>query len=113
MIEHCAGSFPFWLSPVQIAILPIGEAHRSYAEKLANTLRNENFRVEIHADESLGKRIRETKIKKVPYTLVIGDQEVESDTATVESRDIGKLGTVPLKEILAHLTEERERMKGN
>ncbi|QQS16186.1 MAG: threonine--tRNA ligase [Candidatus Moraniibacteriota bacterium] len=113
MIEHCAGSFPFWLSPVQIAILPIGEAHRSYAEKLVNTLRNENFRVEIHADESLGKRIRETKIKKVPYTLVIGDQEVESDTATVESRDIGKLGTVPLKEILARLTEERERMKGN
>ncbi len=111
MIEHCAGAFPLWISPVQVAILPIGEAHRVYAEELANTLRNENFRVEIRADESLGKRIRETKVKKIPYTFVVGDQEIESKTVSVESRDTGKLGTLSIEKILTQLTEEQANKK--
>ena len=112
MIEHCAASFPLWLSPVQIAILPIGEAHRAYAEELANTLRNENFRVEILADESLGKRIRETKVKKIPYTFVVGDQEIETKTVSVESRDTGKLGALSIQEILTRLRTERNEKHG-
>lgn len=111
MIEHCAGAFPLWISPVQVAILPIGEAHRVYAEELANMLRNENFRVEIRADESLGKRIRETKVKKIPYTFVVGDQEIESKTVSVESRNTGKLGTLSIKKILTQLTEEQANKK--
>ena len=111
MIEHCAGAFPLWISPVQVAILPIGEAHRVYAEELANTLRNENFRVEIRADESLGKRIRETKVKKIPYTFVVGDQEIESKTVSVESRDTGKLGTLSIEKILTQLKEEQANKK--
>ncbi len=108
LIEHYAGAFPFWLSPVQIAILPIGETHEKYAEELAKTFRNESFRVEIHTDESLGKRIRETKIHKIPYTLVVGDQEIESKTASVESRDTGKIGTLSIEEILNRLRKERD-----
>lgn len=111
LIEHYAGAFPFWLSPVQIAILPIGETHEKYAEELAKTFRDESFRVEIHADESLGKRIRETKIQKIPYTLVVGDQEIESKTASVESRDNGKLGNLPIEEALNQLKKEREEKR--
>ena len=109
MIEHCAGAFPLWISPVQVAILPIGEAHRVYAEELANTLRNENFRVEIRADESLGKRIRETKLKKTPYIFVVGDKEVETQTISVESRDTGKLGSLPINETLDRLQLEQTK----
>lgn len=111
MIEHCAGAFPLWLSPVQIAILPIGEAHGAYAKELADALRHEDFRVEIKSDESLGKRIRETKLGKIPYTFVIGDQEIETKTVSVESRDQGKLGMLSIEEILNRLTEERKRMR--
>jgi threonyl-tRNA synthetase len=111
LIEHYAGAFPFWLSPVQIAILPIGETHEKYAEELAKTFRDESFRVEIHADESLGKRIRETKIHKIPYTLVVGDQEIESKTASVESRDNGKLGNLPIEEVLSRLKKEEEEKR--
>lgn len=111
MIEHYSGAFPLWIAPVQVAILPIGEAHEAYARELANTLLHEDFRVEILSNESLGKRIRETKVKKTPYVLVVGDQEVETKTATIESRDTGKLGALPMKEILNRLTAEREQMK--
>lgn len=108
LIEHYAGAFPFWLSPVQIAILPIGETHEKYAEKLAKTFRNENFRVEIYSNESLGKRIRETKMQKIPYTLVIGDTEIENHAVSVESRDEGKLGTLSIEEMVNRLRKERE-----
>lgn len=109
LIEHYAGAFPLWLSPIQVAILPIGEAHEPYAREIAETLRSENFRVEIKTGESLGKRIRETKVGKIPYTLVIGDQEVAVKTATVELRDSGKLGALSIEEILIRLKEEREK----
>lgn len=107
MIEHCAGALPFWLSPIQIAILPIGETHGAYAKELADTLRREDFRVEIKSDESLGKRIRKTKLGKIPYTFVIGDKEIETKTVSVESRDQGKLGTSSTQEILIRLRAER------
>lgn len=109
LIEHTGGAFPLWLSPIQVAILPIGEAHEPYAREIAETLRSENFRVEIKTGESLGKRIRETKVGKIPYTLVIGDQEVAVKTATVESRDSGKLGVLSIEEILIRLKEAREK----
>lgn len=108
LIEHTAGAFPLWLSPVQVAILPIGESHHEYAKKLAVKLREKNFRIEIHSDESLGKRIRETKTQKIPYALVVGDKEVESETISVESRDHGKLGASSFADFLARVTKERE-----
>ena len=109
LIEHTGGAFPLWLSPIQVAILPIGETHEPYGREIAETLRSENFRVEIKTGESLGKRIRETKVGKIPYTLVIGDQEVAVKTATVESRDSGKIGALSIEEILIRLKEEREK----
>ena len=105
MIEHFAGAFPLWMSPVQAVILPISENHLEYARTIAAQMRSANIRIELADQDSLGKRIRNTKIAKIPYTVVVGDQEVEAQTATLEGR-AGKIGALPLSEIIAKLTEE-------
>lgn len=87
-IEHVAGNFPVWLAPVQVAVLPISEKHRDYAGEVCTLLKQAGIRAELNSDdESLGKKIRNTKIQKVPYFLVLGDKEVEEKTITVESRN--------------------------
>jgi len=107
MIEHFAGAFPTWLSPVQVWIMPIGENHKEYAQKVFEKLQENNVRAELHnEDESLGKKIREAKINKVPYFLVIGDEEVSSKTVMVESRDGGKVGTKTVDEFIERIQKE-------
>lgn len=107
LIEKHAGAFPAWLAPVQVKVLPISEKHVEYAEKVTSELREQNIRVELDAsNESLGKKVRNAKTEKVPYTLVMGDAEVEAGTVAIESRDKGKLGTQPLEEFQAALLEE-------
>ena len=87
MIEHFAGAFPTWLSPCQVVILPIGERQKEYADSIFEKLKESNIRVELDdSNESLGKRIRNTKIRKIPYVIVIGDKEKESGLITVETR---------------------------
>ena len=105
MIEHFAGAFPLWLSPVQARILPISEKHADYAQMIQVRLLEANIRAEISADDSLGKRIRNSKVDKVPYVLVVGDQEVTDNTATLEGR-AGKIGALPVADIIHTLTEE-------
>jgi threonyl-tRNA synthetase len=107
LIEHYAGAFPLWLSPVQVKVLPVSEKQASYAKEVADALREANIRTELDAsDESLGKKIRNAKLGKVPYFLVIGDKEVEAKTATLESRDKGQLGALPVADIARKLSEE-------
>ena len=107
MIEHIAGNFPLWIAPVQTVVIPIGEAHHEYAHAIFNQLKQAGLRVTLRDDnESLGKKIRETKLQKIPYTLVIGTQEVESQTITLESRDQGKIGTLSITETITKLQEE-------
>lgn len=99
MIEHFAGAFPLWLSPVQIKILPIADTHQKYAEEIFKILSEKGFRIELNEnDDSFGKRVRKTKTEKVPYFLVIGDKEVEDGVVTVESRDEGNLGQMTIEE---------------
>lgn len=87
LVEHYAGAFPLWLSPVQVKVLPVSEKHAAYAGVVAQKLKEAKIRVELDAsDESLGKRIRQAKLEKVPYFLVVGDKEIESETVTVEGR---------------------------
>ncbi len=101
LIEHFAGAFPFWLSPVQVNIIPISETHKKYALQVCANLRKFDIRVEIDdSDETLGKKIRNTKIAKVPYYFVIGDAELKNNTVTVESRDDGKIGEQTIKEFV-------------
>ena len=86
LIEHFAGAFPLWMAPLQVLVLPISEKHVEYAAKVTDALKAQNIRAELDADDSLGKRIRNMKIAKVPYFIVLGDQEVEAGTVTLENR---------------------------
>ena len=109
LIEHFAGAFPLWLAPEQVWVLPIGEAHQSYAQEVFAALKAAGLRAHLHAeDESLGKRIRTAKLQKVPYLFVIGDKEVESRTVSLESRDSGALGTVPTQAAIQRLLDEHQ-----
>lgn len=107
LIERYGGAFPTWLSPVQAKILPISDAHKEYAEKAFEALKASNIRVELDStNESLGKKIREAKLEKVPYTLIIGDKEIEANTVTIESRDSGNLGAMSVDDFIAKIKEE-------
>jgi threonyl-tRNA synthetase len=107
LIEHFAGAFPIWLSPVQIKIVPISDKHLIFAEQVFNDIKKEKIRVELDSSsENLGKKIRSAKIEKVPYIIVIGDKEIESNKVTLESRDKGSLGQKSIGEVIEKLTEE-------
>ncbi len=86
LIEHFAGAFPLWLSPEQVRVLPVSDKHAVYAAEVSKELIDNDIRAEMDDSDSLGKRIRNMKIAKVPYFIVIGDQEVEARTVTIESR---------------------------
>jgi threonyl-tRNA synthetase len=87
LIEHYAGAFPTWLSPEQVRVLPVALAHDEYAQSVVKQLKKAGFRVEIdHADEQLGKRIRNAKTSKVPYVLVVGDDDVAHQSVGVNPR---------------------------
>ena len=107
MIEHFAGNFPIWLSPVQVKILPISEKYVEYAEKVRVELSEADIRVELDdSNESLGKRIRVAKTEKVPYILVVGEKEVEAGTVTAERRDGKHIDALPLAEFITLAKQE-------
>ncbi len=109
LLEHLNGAFPFWLAPIQVAVLPVSEKHHEYAQKVFQTLLAQNIRVELwDENESLGKKIRNAKMQKIPYFLVLGDKEIESNTVTVEDRDNGSLGPKDLETFLL-MTKEGEK----
>lgn len=87
LIEHTAGVLPTFLSPVQVAIVPVKETHNEYAENLKNYLKENNVRVEVEdSNDSLGKRINHAKAQKTPYVIVVGDKELESGNLTIETK---------------------------
>jgi threonyl-tRNA synthetase len=107
LIEHYKGAFPLWLAPVQVKVLPIGEKHITYAESVVAELLKTGIRAELdRSDESLGKKVRNAKVEKAPYFLVIGDQEVAAQTVGVEQRTAGKIGTLSITDFSARLTQE-------
>lgn len=106
LIEHLGGSFPVWLSPLQVKVLPIGEAHLEYARGVFEALRGADIRAELDdSSETLGRKIRNAKLEKVPYFLVIGDKEVENETVTVEGRE-GQVGAMALEDFIARVWDE-------
>ena len=87
LIEHLGGNFPLWLSPEQVRIIPVSDTHSAYAARVRDTLQNAGMRVTLDdANESMGKKIRNAKIERLPYFIVVGDAEVENETVTLESR---------------------------
>jgi len=109
LIEHYGGAFPLWLSPVQVRVLPISDKQKEYADEVVRSMTMAGIRTELdNSNETLGKKIREAKHHKIPYYLVIGDAEVADKTATVESRDKGKVGAFIIPDIVQKLKEEIE-----
>jgi threonyl-tRNA synthetase len=105
MIEHFAGAFPLWLSPVQARVLPVSEKHSEYAQSVAKELQDAHIRAEVGLTDSLGKRIRNAKIERLPYFIVVGDAEVAAQTGMLEGRK-GKIGALTVSKICATLAEE-------
>lgn len=101
LTEHYAGAFPLWLAPIQVAVLPVGEKHAAYASEVMAKLKASGMRAELHADDSLGKRIRSVKTAKVPAFIVIGDAEADAGTVTVENNRNGDKQTVPLADFIS------------
>ena len=115
LIEHLAGCFPLWLSPVQVSIVPVlVENHLEYAKKVLVNLHGAGIRAEINSGkDSLGKRINHAKAQKTPCVIVIGDKEVASEALTVEKRSGEKLENIPLEQLIANLKSAVEQKKEN
>jgi len=102
LIEHFAGNFPFWIAPVQVSILPIGEAHYSYAKEVAEKLESAGFRVNLDLrNERINKKIAESESQKIPFALIIGNKEVENRTLSVRRHTKGDLGSKTFDEVVA------------
>ena len=110
IIEHYEGAFPLWLSPVQVKVLPISDKHLEYSKTVLKELMDAGIRVEIdESNETLGKKIRDAKMMKVPYLLVIGDKEVESSEVTVENRKekVGAMNTEKFLDLIQKEIKEK------
>ncbi|MBI1833450.1 MAG: threonine--tRNA ligase [Candidatus Andersenbacteria bacterium] len=106
LIEHYAGALPLWLSPVQVAILPISDDQLEYAKGIAATLKEAGIRVETdERSESIGKKIREAQTMKVPVMLIVGKKEVEDETVAVRLRAEGDKGAQKIGDVITTLTE--------
>lgn len=107
MIEHYAGAFPLWLSPVQVKIIPVRTNHNEYAKEVFEMLQENNIRAELDdKDENLGTKVRDAKTNKIPYWIVIGDKEIEANAVTLESRDNGNLGQMSKEELVQKIINE-------
>lgn len=107
LIEHFAGAFPLWLSPTQVKIIPVKENNIDACKEMLSLLRKNDIRATADlGDEGFGKKIRGAKNNKIPYTIIIGDKDIEAGKATLESRDKGPLGQLSKEEILKKLLEE-------
>ncbi|MBU2101348.1 threonine--tRNA ligase, partial [Patescibacteria group bacterium] len=107
LIEHHAGAFPVWMSPVQVQVLAVGEKYQTYAKQITKELEESGLRVELTAaDETLGKRIREGEISKTPYLLVVGEKEKASKSVAVRKRGKGDMGTKKLSDFIKSIQEE-------
>ncbi|MGG0176698.1 threonine--tRNA ligase [Gottfriedia acidiceleris] len=108
LTEHFAGAFPLWLAPVQVAVLPISSVHNEYAQKLAEQLKAAGIRVEADLrGEKIGYKIREAQLQKLPYMLVVGDQEVENNTVAIRKRGEGDIGTQPFDSFLEMIKQQK------
>ena len=113
LIEDCGGDFPFWLAPEQARVLPVADRHAAYAGAVAGRLRAAGLRAGVDArGESVGRRIRDGELAKVPYLLVVGDREAEAGTASLRARGGGDAGSPPLDELVARLAAEAAAPEG-
>jgi len=112
LIEHYAGAFPLWLSPVQMWVIPINSSHVKYAKDISTKLKEQGFRVETKTEsETLSKKIREGEIQKIPYLLVIGDKEIKTKKVSVRQRGKKNIETISLTKFIKDTTIKIENKK--
>jgi threonyl-tRNA synthetase len=110
LIEHTAGKFPLWLTPDQVVILPLSEKFHDYAKKVLKFLNNYDIRTLIdERNEKIGKKIRDNELKRIPYLLIVGEKEVQSDTVSVRKQGEGDKGTMTLEDFVISLNKEIEK----
>lgn len=111
-IEHFAGAFPLWLSPVQVKVVPVRDNHNARATEVATLFKAAGLRVDLDiSDAGFGKKVREAKDMKTPYTIIIGDKDIEAGVVTLESRDKGKIGEMKAEAVVEMLVKEDKEKK--
>jgi len=109
LIEHCAGKFPLWLTPTQVAILPLSEKYNDYCENLSKSLKNYDIRALVDdRNEKIGKKIRDTELEKTPYMLIIGEKEAGDNMLAVRKQGEGDLGSFTIEEFAKKIQQEVE-----
>ena len=112
LTEHYAGAFPTWLSPVQVKIMPIADAHHEYAKEVLKKFDEAGIRVELDdRQEKIGYKIREAQLHKIPYMIILGDKEIEAKAVGVRSRKDGDIGQMGIDEFINRLKSEVENFE--
>ena len=107
LIEHYGGAFPFWLAPTQVSILPVSDRPNDYAEKVSAQLKEAGIRVEVDSRrETIGAKIRNAQMQKVPYMLIVGDKEEQAGTVAIRSREKGEIGVKSIQDFSFDLRPE-------
>ena len=107
LIEHTGGNFPLWLTTNQVSLIPVGEKHKKYSKKVLELLENNEIRATIDdRNETVGKKIRESELNKIPFMLIIGDEEIESKKFSVRSHGGGDLGKMKLENFIKIILEK-------
>jgi threonyl-tRNA synthetase len=109
IIENYAGAFPLWLSPTQVTVIPVSEKFEAYAKQVHTALLDANLRAEVDlGSDRVGYKIRAASLQKVPYVIVVGEREAESQTVALRSRERGELGSMSLDAFLSSIQLERQ-----
>ncbi|MBM3449292.1 MAG: threonine--tRNA ligase, partial [Bacteroidetes bacterium] len=111
LIEHCAGQFPLWLTPEQVRILPVSEKYNDYAKKVANSLEISDIRASVDdSNEKVGKKIREAELARVPYMLIVGENEMLAESVSARKKGVGDMGIFSISDFAKVVNEEVKNM---
>ena len=107
LIEHTGGKFPLWLAPDQVVVMPISEKFNDYAQKLSDLLNNSDIRTVLDdRNEKIGRKIRDNELKKIPYLLIVGENEMNNNTVSVRRQGQGDMGTMSVEDFISKINEE-------
>jgi len=113
LIEHCGGEFPLWLTPDQVAILPISEKYADYAQSLYKLLESEDITGFVdHRDEKIGRKIRDAEVKKIPIMLIVGEKEAEENAVSVRRHGQGDVGSFKIDDFISYFSKEKAASMG-